>query len=213
MFTWEDACRSSLSRSTNKILPVEERPYCSHAGLRSGPMYFEARGIFAINLTVGCWPPGHAPAASIGLGGESDFKEEKAFGWSTQSFVFFELLKKRGFIDWDGSPVPLFYLCVWFKFYVKPLKSSTSVLQLLWHSHTSDPSKQTPAIQVSSQTYQVRFPNASYCYHPTSGSYGNQLSPWLPKQLCQKSENILQLSSYRNWNLPAVLSRFRLGQS
>lgn len=145
MFTREDACRSFLSRSTNKTLPVDECPCCSHAGLRSGPMYSEAMGIFAVNLTVGRWPPGHATAASIGPGGESDFKEQKVFGWSTQSFIFLELLMKRGFRDWDGSPVPLFYPCVWFKFYMKPLKRSVSVLQLLWHSHTSDLSKQTPA--------------------------------------------------------------------
>ena len=126
--------------------------------------------------------------------------------------VFFELLQKRGFRDWDGSPGPSFYLSVWFKFYMKPLKSSRRILQLLWHSHTSHPSTQAPAHK-DLQTHQVRLPNASYPYHGTAGSYGNQFFLWFPKQLHQKGENILQLSSYRNIfyllfstqkNLPAV---------
>lgn len=69
----------ALPRGTHKPLPVAVHPHWSQTALRSAPTFTEAVGTFAIKVAAGCRPPGQATAASRGLGGESDFKDQKAF--------------------------------------------------------------------------------------------------------------------------------------
>lgn len=184
MFTQEGTCRNTLSRSINKILLGKERPYCFHAGLRFG--------LTRLTTTV-----------STELGGESDFKEEKAFGGVHRALLSLSCLRK-GALETDRPPVPLFYLRVWLKFYKKPLKSSLSVLQVLWHSHTSDPSKQTPAYKYRFRHTGWGFQTQAIISTPCLAPMEISFPPWLSRQLCQKSETTLQPSLRRSENLPTT---------